>query len=402
MPKKSHKNGSGEGNIRKRRPGLWEARYTSGRDSQTGKQIQKSVYGKTREEVSKKLTEIKSCIDKGDYTEPSKLTIGEWVSRWLESYARMSLKASTFENYSILARVHIIPEIGKIPISQIRTADLQDFYNRKFREGKVIVKGGITERSALSVSTVKHIHYIIHAAFKQAKIERLIPVNPDDACVLPRDEKRKVNALPFNILATFLEEAAKGSHYAMLYLDLSTGLRRGELLGLKWADIGFENKCLTVSRQLVRTNKQLNFTTLKTDLSNRTMRIPDSAVEVLLEHRSIQDEMRKSTGAIWNDNDLVFCNELGNPLDPSGVYHYYKRLTKRLGLDESRFHDLRHTFATIALQSGVDIKTIQESLGHYSPAFTLQVYGHVTKHMQDSAAQKVDTFLTGYTKPKGE
>jgi integrase len=93
------------------------------------------------------------------------------------------------------------------------------------------------------------------------------------------------------------------------------------------------------------------------------MRIPDSAVEVLLEHRSIQDEMRKSIGAIWNDNDLVFCNELGNPLDPSGVYHYYKRLTKRLGLDESRFHDLRHTFATIALQSGVDIKTIQESLG---------------------------------------
>jgi site-specific recombinase XerD len=132
------------------------------------------------------------------------------------------------------------------------------------------------------------------------------------------------------------------------------------------------------------------------------MRIPDSAVEVLLEHRSIQDKMRKSTGAIWNDNDLVFCNEIGNPLDPSGVYHYYKRLTKRLGLDQSRFHDLRHTFATIALQNGVDVKTIQETLGHYSPAFTLQVYGHVTKQMQDSGAQKVDAFLTGHTKPKGE
>jgi integrase len=390
MPAKSNRKGLGEGTVRKRKDGRWEARYTVGYSPKTGKQIQRSIYGQTRNDAAAKLTEVKYAINSGTYIEPAKIKAGDWINNWLENYAKIKLKASTFENYSSLARIHIVPIIAEIALSKLKTRDLQRFYNEMTSRGK-IVKSGVDV--PLSVSTIKHIHYIIHGALDQAVKENLIRNNPDDACVLPSDKAHKINILPMDILPSLLDEARKGRHYTMLYLDLSTGLRRGELLGLRWDDIDFDARTITLERQLVRTQRQLIFTTLKTEHSNRCIQIPESAAEVLLEHKAVQEEERKRADIYWVENNLIFCNELGGPLDPSGVYHYFKRLTKRLGLDDIRFHDIRHTFATIALQNGVDIKTIQETLGHYNPAFTLHVYGHVTRQMQVSGAKKVDDFL---------
>lgn len=394
MPGKSKKNGAGEGSIRKRGANRWEARVTTGHDPATGRQIQKSLYGRTREEVAKKLTEIKSSLDNGTYVEPSKMKVGEWIQSWLLNYARMRIKESTYENYKALISAYIVPGIGAKALNELKTKDLQIFYNRLHERGKIGRYGGKNADKGLSASTIKHVHNIIHQALSQACKESLIRNNPDDACVLPKGEKRKITTLPIDDLAIFLQEASKGNHYALFYLDLCTGLRRGELLGLQWTDIDFEKGILIVKRQLNRVNKQLHFSTLKTANSNRIIKLPDSALDVLNLHKQAQIERRHKAEPVWEEHDLVFCNELGGPLDPSGIYHYYKRLLKRSGFSSYRFHDLRHTFATIALQNGVDVKTIQETLGHYSAAFTLQVYGHVTRQMQDAAAKKIDAFLT--------
>ena len=397
MAKKARKNGTGEGSIRKKDTGRWEARYTIGHDSISGKQIQKSVYGKTREEVAKKLNEILNSITNETYVEPSKMKTGEWIESWLSNYAKMAIKDSTFENYSVLARVHIFPGIGSITLRNLKTKDLQQFYNYIYKSGKVTKKDSSSEEKGLSVSTIKHIHNIIHQALAQALKEGLIRSNPDDACVMPKEEKRKINTLPIEDLSLFLNEALKGNHYAMFYLDLCTGLRRGELLGLKWEDVDFLEKTLTVKRQLTRVSRQLKLSSLKTSNSYRTIKIPDSAIDVLRSHLEVQNELKGKSDTVWEENGLIFSNEIGKPIDPSGVYHYFKRLIKRLDFNNNRFHDLRHTFATIALQNGVDVKTIQETLGHSNAAFTLQVYGHVTKQMQNTAAKKIDDFMIAQT-----
>lgn len=394
MSKKSHKNGAGEGSIRKRTNGRWEARITTGYNPQTGKQVQKSIYGKTREEVARKLTAIRSSLDEGTYVEPSKMRTGEWVQKWMNDYAKLVLKDSTFETYMFLIKTHILPGIGDIPLDKLKTGELQQFYNDRYRKGKVIKHGDKITFEPLSVSTVKHIHNVVHRALNQAVREGLIRTNPDDACYMPKEERPKVSTLPLDGISELLEEAAKGKHYLLLYLDLCTGLRRGEILGLKWGDIDFETGLLTVKRQLTRIDGELQFSSLKTQNSSRSIKIPDSALGLLKQYQIAQEGQKEQMDNMWEDNDLVFCNEKGGPLDPSGIYHYFKRLFKRANAEGNRFHDIRHTFATIALQTGVDVKTIQESLGHYSAAFTLQVYGHVTKEMQKTAADKIDTFLS--------
>jgi integrase len=398
MPKKSRKNGSGEGSIRKKGNGRWEARFTIGHDPISGKQIQKSVYGKTREETSKKLNEILNSVSNGTFVEPSKMKTGEWIESWLNNYAKMAIKESTFENYSVLTKVHILPRIGSITLNNLKTKDLQQFYNNIFESGKAPRKSSSSEASGLSVSTIKHIHNIIHQSLAQALKEGLIRSNTDEACVMPKAEKKKINTLPMEDISLFLNEASKGNHYSMYYLDLCTGLRRGELLGLKWEDIDFVENTLIIKRQLTRMSNKLILSSLKTQNSYRTVKIPDSAIDVLKSHQEFQNVLKEKAGMIWEESGLIFCNEIGKPLDPSGVYHNFKRLIKRLGFNDNRFHDLRHTFATISLQNGVDIKTIQESLGHSNAAFTLQVYGHVSKQMQNTAAKKIDDFMIAQTK----
>jgi integrase len=231
-------------------------------------------------------------------------------------------------------------------------------------------------------------HMVLHACLLQAVKERLIPRNPCDNCKIPKLEKKEMSVLPQEKIGTYLAEAEKYGLLALFYLELTSGLRRGELLALQWSDIDTENKTASVSKQVYRINGALVVTTPKTKNSIRKVAIPHQALELLIaEHER------------HPDNPLIFPSPVnGGPYSPETIGRIHKKLLKRAEISENvRFHDLRHTFATLALQNGVDVKTLSSILGHYSAGFTLDTYTHVTTKMQREAADKVAGFLDGAT-----
>ncbi|MGB4443794.1 MAG: site-specific integrase, partial [Dethiobacteria bacterium] len=242
--------------------------------------------------------------------------------------------------------------------------------------------------------SIKYIHTVIHSALEQAKKEGMIIINPAEATKLPKQEQKEIKYLDAAEAAIFLATAKESKHFAAFFLALNTGIRRGELLGLRWQDIDFKACQLTVNQGLVRvTGKGLIFQEPKTKLSNRVINLAPAVLQVLKEHKAEQNEIRLLAGSAYNaDLDLVFANELGEPICPRAFTRIFERVVKRAGLDVT-FHGLRHTFATIALEQGVDVKTIQETLGHHSAAFTMDVYSSVTAKMKKEAADRVGNLL---------
>ena len=383
MPKrKSTRNAQGAGTIRQRKDGKWEARYTIGRHPGTGRQIQKSVYGKTEQEVRKKLTQVTAAIDAGVYTAPSKMTVGQWLDIWLAEYVKGVVKPSTLYSYEMQCRNHVKPALGAVKLSALSAHTIQALYNKLHRE------------SGLSAKTVKNIHGILHKALKQAVLLGYIKVNPTDACVLPRVVKQEIKPLDEANIAAFLK-AIKGHKYETLYLvTLFTGMRQGEVLGLKWDSIDFKNKTLLIHQQLQRDKTKgggCYFAPLKNDKS-RLISPPPFILDALREHRRQQLEMRLRAGELWENQDLVFTNEIGGHLIHQSVHRAFKKIVTPLGLPAARFHDLRHTYAAAALQAGDDVKTVQDNLGHHTAAFTLDVYGHVTDKMKQDSANRMQRF----------
>ena len=378
-----NKNAKGAGSIRKRSEGFWEARYTIGRNPGTGKQIQKSVYGKTQAEVRKKLQAICFSIDEGVYTEPSKYTLSKWFEIWLKEYTS-NLKPYTIKSYESYIRNRITPAIGAIKLSTLTTSVIQSFYN------------SLKNSTELSSKTIKNIHGILHKALEQAIKIGAIKNNPSDACQIPRVEKPEIRALEDSDIAVFLK-AIQGHKYETLYLvDLFTGLRQGEILGLTWDCIDFENGSITIYRQLQKIDGKYKFISLKND-KKRYLTPASAVMKILSDYKRVQNEWRLKAGTVWENNSFVFTNETGRNLSHNTVYKNFKRIVKQIGLPEITFHGLRHSYALAALQSGDDIKTVQETLGHYSAAFTLDIYGHVSESMRRDSAKRMDNFIRGVT-----
>jgi len=386
MPKrKATRNAQGAGSIRQRKDGKWEARYTVGRNPGTGKQIQKSVYGDTEQEVRKKLTQATAAIDAGTYMEPSKMTVKAWLDIWLVEYVEGVVKISTLYSYQMQCRNHIKPALGAVKLSSLNAHTIQSLYNKLHRE-----KG-------LSAKTVKNIHGILHKALKQAVLLGYIKVNPTDACVLPRVVKQEIKPLDEVGIAKFLK-AIKGHNYEALYLvTLFTGMRQGEALGLTWDSIDFKNKTILIYQQLQRDKQKgggCYYAPLKNDKS-RLISPPPFILEALREHRRRQLELRLRAGELWDNSNLVFTNEIGEHLVHQTVHRNFKVIVAALGFPAARFHDLRHTYAVAALQAGDDVKTVQDNLGHHTAAFTLDVYGHVTEKMKQDSADRMQRFYEG-------
>jgi integrase len=276
-----------------------------------------------------------------------------------------------------------------LKLAQLQTAHIQRLYNEKLHGGRLDGKDG-----GLSPKSVRYIHTVIHSALEQAKKEGMVTINPADAVKLPKREQKEIKYLDTEGVAKFLAAAKDSKYFVAFFLALNTGMRRGELLGLRWKDIDFEAGQLTVNQGLVRVSGQgLVFQEPKTKLSNRVINLAPAVVQVLKEHKKKQAEYRLMAGGIYRkDLDLVFANEIGEPLDPRAFTRVFERVIKKAGLDVT-FHGLRHTFATIALEQGVDVKTIQETLGHHSSAFTMDVYSSVTTKMKREAANKVGSLL---------
>ena len=377
------KRANGEGNIRKRKDGRWEGRFTAGNDPSTGKQVIKSVLGKTQAEVKEKLKKAMEDTKKVDFTKTGKYTVGIWMDEWFENVAKIKVRASRHQTYKGYIDNHIKPNIGNIPIEKLTTMDLQKFYRKLLTKGRIERIESKDQPKGLSAKTVRNINQVISSAMDLAVAQKIIPANPTNACALPKIEHQEMQTIPAEQLQAFLQEAKATGVYEMYYIELATGLRRGELLGLKWQDIDWKNGVIKVRRQVARVDGQIKEAPLKTKNSYRTVTISQQAIEVL-------KEQKKKT----NDT-YVFPSPNGGPISPDSVNNMLKRVLERAGIPKIRFHDLRHTFATIALQNGVDIKTVSGMLGHFSAGFTLDTYAHVTTAAQKEAAQTMGTILGG-------
>ncbi|MBQ6755737.1 MAG: site-specific integrase [Oscillospiraceae bacterium] len=371
---------NGEGNIRKRKDGRWEGRYTAGRDDY-GKVIYKNVLGKTQAEVKEKLKKAIAENEKIDITKTDKFTVGQWMDIWFEDYCTLKVRPSSHQTYKGYIEHHIKPYIGDVPLNKLTSLQLQRMYKTLLTKGRIDRIESKNQPKGLSAKTVRNINQVISSAMDVAIEQKIISENPTNGCALPKIERKEMHTIPAEQLEAFLREAKNSGVYEMYYLDLATGMRRGELLGLKWSDIDFAHGIIHIRRQISRIDGVIREMPLKTKNSYRNIPISDNAVEMLKEMRT------------HSSSDYVFASPTGGPISPDSVNNMLHRVLKRAGLEQIRFHDLRHSFATLALQNGVDIKTVSGMLGHFSAGFTLDTYAHVTTSAQKEAANTMGNVL---------
>lgn len=389
----SRKAAAGTGTIRKKtiiRGGkeytYWEARYTTGYDPGTGKQIQRSISGKAQKEVAKKLKETTAAIDAGTYTAPSKMTIGEWLDIWTAEYLG-GVKPRTVDLYKGVVKSRLKPGIGALRLEVLTPHAVQSYYNGLSKEG-------------LAPKTVKNIHGILHKALQQAVSNSYIRTNPADSCILPRAVRKELKPMDEDMITAFLK-IVKGHQYEELFkVTLFTGMREGEVLGLMWDCVDLTKGTVTIDKQLqmIRGSKGQYQIVPTKNSKGRTISIAPFVVDTLRRVKHQQLENRLRYGESWEDSGFVFTNELGYHLSASTVYKSFKKVMQDIGSPETRFHDLRHSYAVASIRSGDDIKTVQENLGHATAAFTLDVYGHVTEKMKKDSAARMEQFIKAVNK----
>ncbi len=363
----------------------YEARATVGYDLGTGKQIQRSVTGKTQKEVRQKLSQIVVDLDEGTYIQPSKETVGAWLDTWVDTYVVPNVKPYTADSYRSICENHVKPALGRVRLEQLTTPQIQQFYNKLQRE-----KG-------LSAKTIKNVHGALHKALNQAVKIGSIRHNPADACDLPKVYQKEIAPLEQEEISRFLE-AIQGHAYELLFLvTLFTGMRQGEVLGLTWDCVDFQSNTLYINKQLQKSKKVGGEYQLIPTKNGKARMITPAAfvVDALKRHKVRQTEARLKAGPLWQEEGFVFTDEVGHRLSPNTVYHNYKRLVASIGLPDARLHDLRHSYAMASLRAGDDIKTVQSNLGHHTAAFTLDIYGHVTEEMKRASAERMEKFIQG-------
>lgn len=387
------RNAQGSGTIRQRPDGRWEARYTVGRNPGTGKQMQRSVYGNTQREARKKMTAAIAALDKGTYFEPEKITVGTWLGTWLETYVKDAVKPYTYRSYQTQINVHIKPALGAIMLSALTTPAIQSFYTalRNGTAKRDKAKNG-QEQSPLSPKTIKNVHGVLHKALHKAVELRYIPFNPADACTLPRVERPDIKPLEEQQVTAFFSALENEPFKNVFLVTLFTGMREGEVLGLSWDNVNFNTGTITVKQQLQRDKLKGGTYYIESPKNEKARAICPAVfvMDLLKDEKRKQTESRIRAGKSWNNPwNLVFTDTLGKHLAIHTLYKHFKKLAASVGAPNARFHDLRHTYAVTALQSGDDIKTVQENLGHATASFTLDVYGHVTEQMKQASAQRM-------------
>ena len=379
MPKRG---AQGAGTIRQRSDGRWEARYTTGRNPGTGKQIQKSIYGETQKEVLKKLQQVQADLENGVYVEPSKMTVGTWLDTWAGEYLN-SVKQGTKAGYEGALRKHLKPELGFIPLQRLQAHHIQALYNALQKDGK-------------KPKTIKNIHGTLHKALDQAVKLGYIKHNPASLCDLPRIERKEITVISDDVLTAFLDAIAGHMYESIFFIDLFTGMRQGEILGLTWDCIDFDAGTILINKQLIQIKEHKGEYRLDTPKHDKIRKIKPAGVVMakLREQKAKQAGNQLRAGAAWsNEWNLVFTNELGRYVSHSMVRKPYKRIVAAMGMSELRFHDMRHSYAVLSIMNGDDIKTVQENLGHHTAAFTLDTYGHVTSQMREESANRMEKYI---------
>ena len=328
------KRANGEGNIRKRKDGRWEGRYTAGYDEKTGKRLIKNVLGKTQAEVKEKLAKAVAEAETVDVRRADEYTLGTWLQTWYELYAKPHLRFSTAEYYRRGIELHITPRIGDIPLKKLTGRDLQGLY-KDLREHGRLREAQKNKQPGLSDSTIRGIHTMLHNALDRAVKERLIVRNPADDCIPPKIPKHEMKILPPEQIKSYLAAAEQRGVLPMFYLELISGLRKGKLVALQWSDLDIENKTISVSKQAGRNNAgEPDITRPKTENSIRKISIPQEAVDLLVA------EHQKHPGSPW----MFPSPKTGEMYHPDSVVNIHKKILKDAGLEHLRFHDLRHPY----------------------------------------------------------
>lgn len=323
-------------------------------------------------------------VGKTDVIKAETYTVGTWVYFWLETYEKIKIRPSTYKTYLGFIENHIKPSLGDTNLRKLTTLQIQQFYQQLLSNGRVERVESNNQVKGLRPKTVRNLNQMLSAALDCAVEQKLIYSNPAKSCVLPKVEKQEMKTIPLDKLGQFFNEAKRSGVYELYYIELATGLRRGELLGLKWDDVDWKTGVIYVRRQIIRQDGKVIAAPLKTKNSYRCVAIGSDAIAIL------KEKQIKENGF----SEYIFSSPTGGPISPDSVLHMLQRVLKRAGLEKIRFHDLRHTFATMALQNGVDVKTLSGMLGHYSAGFTLDTYAHVTTAMQTNAAKAVGSFLS--------
>ena len=377
---------AGMGSIRKKEKVIngkaytyYEARYTVGIDLGTGKQIQKSISGKTQREVAKRLKEITTSIDTGTYLPSCKLTVGEWLNTWISEYTA-DWKPLTVSNYSKQIKKHLIPRLGAAKLEDLDTHTIQLFYNSLTKSG-------------LAPKTVKNIHGVLHAALEQAISNGYISKNPTAGCKLPKVVRPEIKPLEPEEIARMLKEAKKDAYDNLFIVAMFTGMRQGELLGLSWDNVNFKTGQITIKQQLQCKDGVYFLETPKSG-KYRVLSPAPVVMDALKDEQQGQNANKQIVGAAWENKwNLVFTDALGKNLVRRTVVKHFKSVIERANIpSDVRFHDLRHSFAVTSLYTGDDIKTVQANLGHATAQFTLDVYGHVTQKMRQGSAMRMQAF----------
>ena len=369
---------SGTGTVRQRGDGRWEGRVVIGYDD-NGLPKTKNVLAKTKRECQEKLkTLTESMVGRNDRKVKPDMLFGDWLCYWYETHSKPALRASTRNNYENVIHNHVLPEIGKIPLNKLSQNDLQQFYGRLKKNGRK----RLTEQygAGLSDRMVRMCHAVCRSALERAVRDDLLRTTPAIGCKLPPKKAHEMQVLARDELQRFLIQAQAEGYYELFLLDLATGLRRGELLALQWNDLDFETGVLTISKQVSLVRGKIVMSVPKTKSSIRKLVLPPAVVQVLKEYR-------ESNHSRWMFPSPVL-EDL--PLNPGSVYDRLQLILEHANCKQVRFHDLRHTFATLALQNGMDVKTLSAMLGHVSAATTLDIYTHSTSDMQHAAARKID------------
>ena len=372
----------GKGTVRQRADGRWEGRIIVCYDD-NNKPKYKSVFGKSKPETQEKLKAlIEEQVIVGGKT-PSKakseMKFGEWIDAWFRTYVQPAIRETTKECYSNYIYHHIIPSIGSTVLSELTQKTLQDFYGSLKEQGRCVRTEQFGE--GLSDRMVRGCHALCRKSLEKAMEQGLITSNPAIGCKLPPKKAREMQVLTHNELKQFLIQAHYDGYYEFYLLEFATGLRRGEICGLKWEDIDLSTGELHVHRQAVAVNGGISITEPKTKASDRTILLSPSVLSVIKKLYENSDSKWLFPSPVKDDM----------PYNPQSVYRKTQQILKRSGCKKVRFHDLRHTFATMALENGMDIKTLSNMIGHVSAETTLNIYSHITNEMQQNAAKKIDT-----------
>ncbi len=377
-----------KGHIRKRGQNSWAIVIDLPKDPKTGRRRQQwhTVNG-NKKDAEKELRELLHSLEAGSYVKPQRLTLGEYLYRWLVGYVQTNCSTRTLDSYQSIVNRHLIPNLGSRILTQLHPQEVQQYYSRALTEGRTDGKGGLSAR------TVLHIHRVLVEALNYALRQGYIIRNVGELVDPPRAKKPKMKTLTPQEVAILLSVAIDTIYYPIIYTAVNTGLRQAELLGLTWRNVDLDLACLSITQVLYKRRGVHQFKEPKSEHSRRRLDLSPSLAMFLRQYKAEREMECLLLGKPLGDDDLVFSNEKGIAIDPGTLTHNFARIVKKAGLPRTRFHDLRHTFATLMLMAGIHPKIVSEMLGHSSVSFTLDTYSHVVPTMQQAAMKRLDELL---------